>query len=192
MLVARVDEGERLARAVDEERQADEDHRQHDAGDVLGEGDAERLEEPPDDALPAVDGEQGDPGGGVGEDDRQVDDALDHALAGELLAREQVRERHADREADDGGDERRDHREDQGAAHVVLPQGLAQEAGAGAGDHARRRQRHERDEDDAGHGAERPERRHPDAHQAARVTAPPRTPASPPPVRPPGRPAPAA
>ena len=51
VLVALVHERERLARAVDEERQAHEQHGEDDAGDRLGEPDAERREQPADDAL---------------------------------------------------------------------------------------------------------------------------------------------
>ena len=107
VLIALVHQRERLARAVDEERQAHEHHGEHDAGHRLRELDAERRQQPPDDALPAVDGQEGDAGGRVREDDRQVDDAFDRPLAGEVPAGEQVRQRHAEDEADGGGDERR-------------------------------------------------------------------------------------
>ena len=48
-------------------------------------------------------------------------------LPGKSSAGEQVRQRHAEDEADGGGDERRRDGEDQGAAHVVLPQRLAEQ-----------------------------------------------------------------
>ena len=169
MLVARVHHGERLARRVHEEGQAHEQHRQHDAGDGLGEADAERGEEPADDAVAAPHGEQRDAGGGVREHDRQVDDALDEALAGELAAGEEVGERDADGEADDGGDDGRRDRQPQRAAHVVLAQRLAEEAGAGADDHARRRQQDEGEQQGAGHGAQGPEQRRAEADHRRRL-----------------------
>ena len=109
-----------------------------------------RREQPPHDALAAVHREQRDAGRRVREDDGQVDEALDGALADEVATRQQVRERDADDEGDRRGDQRRRHRQPQRAADVVLAQSLAEEAGAGADDHARRRQHDEGDEQRAG------------------------------------------
>jgi len=95
----------------------------------------------------------------VREHDREVDDALEHPLAGELLARQQIGERHAEHEGDRGGHERGGDGEHQGATYVALAQRLPEKAGAGAGDHACRRQNDERDEQRAGDGAQRPEER---------------------------------